>query len=151
MAGRKAIAITDRQFAVLSVLWGHGPATVRALIDRLPEGRDVPYTTVLGLLQTMEKAGLVEAEKDAPAHRYRPTLSRREATGRLLRDFLGRFFRGSATDLVLGLVDAEQLSPEQLRAIEAKLAASEADGAPGAVARGKGKDGRRGRTRRRES
>ena len=37
--------------------------------------------------------------------------------------FLSRFFHGSAEQLVLGLVDARQLAPDDLRAIEAKLAA----------------------------
>jgi predicted transcriptional regulator len=129
MAGRKAIAITDRQFEVLKVLWGRGPLTVRELMEHLPGGARQPYTTVLGLLQTMEKAGLVEHDKENQAHRYRPTLDERQATGHLLGDFLGRFFRGSASELVLGLVDAEQLSAEDLKAIEAKLQAREA-GAP---------------------
>ncbi|HEV3166720.1 MAG TPA: BlaI/MecI/CopY family transcriptional regulator [Isosphaeraceae bacterium] len=121
MAGRKVIAITDRQFDVLKILWEHGPATVRELIERLPSRDRLPYTTVLGLLQTMEKAGLLVHAKENQTHRYRPTLSQGEATRHLLADFLGRFFRGSAAELVLGLVDAEQLSPDDLREIEAKL------------------------------
>ena len=123
MAGRKAIAITDRQFAVLRVLWAAGPLTVRELIDRLPEGDRPPYTTMLGLLQSMEKGGLVVPDKDGQAHRYRPTLTERAATANLLADFLGRFFHGSAERLVLGLVDADQIDPAALRAIEARLAA----------------------------
>ena len=54
MAGRKTIALTDRQFAVLRILWEAGPLTVRELMERLPRGDRQPYTTVLGLLQTME-------------------------------------------------------------------------------------------------
>lgn len=123
MAGRKAIAITDRQFAVLRVLWASGPLTVRELIEHMPGGDQQPYTTVLGLLQSMEKAGLVAHEKEAQSHRYRPTLTEREATKNLLSDFLGRFFSGSAERLVLGLVDARELDPETLKAIEARLAA----------------------------
>jgi predicted transcriptional regulator len=122
MAGRKTIAITDRQFAVLQVLWACGPLTVRELMGHLPRGDRQPYTTVLGLLQGMEKAGLVVHEKEAQAHRYRPTLTEREATTNLLSDFLGRFFHGSAERLVLGLVDARQIDPEALKAIEARLA-----------------------------
>jgi predicted transcriptional regulator len=122
MAGRKALAITERQFAVLRVLWEHGPLTVRGLMEYLPGGDRQPYTTVLGLLQNMEKASLVGHEKEGLTHRYRPTVSRQEATGSLLSDFLARFFHGSAEQLVLGLVDAEQLAPEDLRAIEARLA-----------------------------
>src|SRR5258708_7840531 len=119
MAGRKVLAITDRQFAALRVLWEHGPLTVRGLMVHLPRGDRQPYTTILGLLQSMEKAGLVEHDKEGLTHRYRPTVSRREGTGSLLSDFLARFFHGSAEQLVLGLVDAQQLAPEDLRAIEA--------------------------------
>ncbi len=130
MAGRKTIAITDRQFAALRVLWSSGPLTVRELMDHLPGGIRQPYTTVLGLLQSMEKAGLVQHEKELQTHRYRPTLTEREATGNLLSDFLGRFFHGSAERLVLGLVDANQIGPEALKAIEARLATSTEPVAP---------------------
>ena len=123
MAGRKAIAITDRQFAALRVLWGCGPLTVRELMGRLPRGDSQPYTTVLALLQGMEKAGLVVHEKEAQTHRFRPTLSEREATTNLLSDFLHRFFHGSAERMVLGLVDAQKLDPQTLKLIEARLAA----------------------------
>jgi predicted transcriptional regulator len=125
MAGRKQVAITERQFEVLRLLWEHGPLTVRELRQRLPRGGELPYTTVLGLLQGMEKAGLVTHNAESPAHRYRPLVSEREATRHLLGDFLARFFRGSAAELVLGLVDARHLKPEDLREIEAKLAESE--------------------------
>jgi predicted transcriptional regulator len=121
MAGRKALAITDRQFAALGVLWDQGPLTVRQLMEHLPGGERQPYTTVLGLLQNMEKAGLVRHLEEGQAYRYVPAVSRQEATGALLRDFVARFFRGSAEALVLGLVDTRELSPEDLRDIEARL------------------------------
>jgi predicted transcriptional regulator len=131
MAGRKVLAITDRQFAVLRVLWQHGPLTVRELMEQLPRGDRQPYTTVLGLLQCMEKAGLVEHDKEGLTHRYRPVVSRQEATGSLLSDFLAKFFHGSAEQLVLGLVDARQLAPNELSAIESKLAAMAREVPPG--------------------
>ena len=131
MAGRKVLAITDRQFAALRVLWEHGPLTVRGLMEHLPRGEKQPYTTVLGLLQAMEKAGLVAHEKEGQTHRYRPAVSREEATGNLLGDFLSRFFHGSAEQLVLGLVDSRQLDPDALRAIEAKLAERSAEAPKG--------------------
>jgi predicted transcriptional regulator len=129
MAGRKTLAITDRQFSVLKILWERGPLTVRELMEHLPGGDKQPYTTVLGLLQTMEKAGLATHQKESLTHRYAPSVSRKEATGHLLTDFVARFFRGSAEALILGLVDAQQLSPGDLREIEAKLERSPDDGA----------------------
>lgn len=127
MAGRKTLAITDRQFAALQVLWEQGPLTVRQLMEHLPRGGRQPYTTVLGLLQNMEKAGLVTHCEEGLTYRYAPALSRHEATGELLRDFLARFFRGSAEALVLGLVDTQELAPAELREIEAKLSQAAPD------------------------
>jgi predicted transcriptional regulator len=125
MAGRKTLAITDRQFEALHVLWDRGPLTVREIMGYLPRGRRQPYTTVLGLLQNMERAGLVTHEEEGTTYRYRPATSRRQATQTLLRDFVGRFFRGSAEALVLGLVDADELDPKTLRNLHAKLAQTE--------------------------
>jgi predicted transcriptional regulator len=128
MAGRKTLAITDRQFSILQVLWEQGPLTVRELMEHTPRGDKQPYTTMLGFLQNMEKAGLVEHDEEGLTYRYRASLSRQNATGTLLRDFLARFFRGSAEDLVLGLVDSAALSARELAAIEAKVKAA---GKPG--------------------
>lgn len=121
MAGRKTLAMTDRQFAILQMLWEQGPLTVRELLAHLPGGEGQPYTTALGMLQTMEKAGLVRHEEEGLTYRYAAEVSRQTAQGTLLRDFVARFFRGSAEDLVLGLVDANELSANDLRAIEARL------------------------------
>ena len=148
MAGRKALALTERQFAVLQVLWERGPLTVRELMEHLPGGERQPYTTVLGLLQNMEKAGLVTHTEEGVTYRYVPALTRRDATATLLRDFVARFFRGSAEALVLGLVDSRELSPDELRDIEARVqqgpAAGRPAGAPsGAKGKSSGTSGRR--------
>ncbi len=134
MAGRKVLAITERQFAVLRVLWERGPLSARALMAYLPRGERQPYTSVLGLLQVMEKEGLVDHEKLGVVHVYRAAVSRREATGNLLSDFLAKFFHGSAEQLIVGLVDGNTLTSDELRAIEGRVAAAE--GARNAGAKG---------------
>lgn len=127
MAGRKTLAITDRQYAILRILWAEGPLTVRELTAHLPGGESQPYTTVLGMVQNMEKAGLVTHSKEGAAHRYRAAVGEQETTRKLVRDFVNRFFRGSAEALVAGLVDAEALTPDDLRELEAKLAEAESE------------------------
>jgi predicted transcriptional regulator len=127
VAGRKTLAITERQYQLLQILWDRGPLTVRELMKHLPRGERQPYTTALGLVQNMERQGLLGHEKEGLTHRYVPLVERGEMTGRLVKDFLNRFFGGSAEALVLGLVDAEALSPAELCALEARLSAGETD------------------------
>ena len=138
MAGRKEIAITDRQFAVLEVLWEQGPLSVRQLMEHLPGKGRQPYTTVLGMLQNMEKAGLVtHDEATGNGYQYRPLIDKKEATGTLLHDFVRRFFRGSVEALVAGLVDSEAVSPDELREIDRRLAQAEQPKAPAKPTRAK--------------
>jgi len=125
VAGKKTLAITDRQYRLLGILWERGPLTVRELMTEIPQGQKQPYTTVLGMLQNMEKAGLVAHDKEGLTYRYRPAVTEQETTRKLLRDFLNRFFGGSAEQLVLGLVDAEELSSSDLRELESNLSQSE--------------------------
>jgi len=128
MAGKKTLALTDRQYAVLELLWEHGPMTVRETLVHLPKG--TPYTTALGLFQTMERAGLVTAEKNGAAHRYVPAANRKDTTRTLLRDFARRFFRGSASRLALGLVEAGELTSKDLRELESLLPSQGAPSSP---------------------
>lgn len=124
MVRQKQLAISERQFEVLTLLWEHGPMTVRELRERLPREGELPYTTVLALLQVMERAGLVAHEAENQAHRYRPLLTEQEGVTRLLSDFVRRFFRGAANKLVLGLIDSRQLSLADLRDLEAEFEAA---------------------------
>jgi predicted transcriptional regulator len=119
MPGKKGLALTDRQYRLLELLWRHGPMTVRDALAHMPEG--TPYTTALGLFQNMEKAGLVRAEKEAGAHRYAPVPDRHQATADLLRDFVSRFFGGSAKRLAIGLIEAGELRPEELKRLQEEL------------------------------
>ena len=73
MPRRKQLAITERQFEMLSLLWEHGPMTVRELLDRLERQQPLPYTTVLGLLQNMERAGLATHDGNSGRPTERPT------------------------------------------------------------------------------
>lgn len=121
MVGRKPMAISERQFAVLRILWTHGPLTVREIAGHFSGREPIPYTTVLGLLQNMEKAELVDHVEEGTTYRYRPRVTEKRATKVLLKDFITRFFKGSSEALLHGLVSSDQVSIETLRALEREL------------------------------
>ena len=47
------------ELQVLAVLWDKGPSSVRAVLEAMPDGKDRAYTTVLSVMQVLEKKGLV--------------------------------------------------------------------------------------------
>ena len=75
---------SDLELQVLSVLWEIGPATVRQLRRAMPDGKKRAYTTVLSVLQVMEKKRLVTHDRQGMTHVYRPTVRRRQVLGPLL-------------------------------------------------------------------
>jgi predicted transcriptional regulator len=86
-------------------------------------GPDRPgYTGVLKLLQNMFAKGLVRRTAKDNAHIYEasePARMKRQLLGDLVR----RVFAGSASQLVLHLLEDEKASPEEIAEIRRMLAA----------------------------
>ena len=60
---------------VLSVLWGRGASTVREVMEAMPDGKARAYTTILSVLQVMEKKGLLSHVAEGNAHVYQARVS----------------------------------------------------------------------------
>ena len=113
----------ELQLAVLNVLWTRGHATVRDVLASLPPGRTPAYTTVLSVLQNLEKRGLVthNAENGSRMFSYRPLITAHDARADILQDVLQRLFAGSPTLLVTHLLRTEGFTLEELRGIKAVI------------------------------
>lgn len=62
MARRKSPGPTDRELAILGVLWAKGPSTVREVHEALDQDAQTGYTTTLKLMQIMVEKGLLVRE-----------------------------------------------------------------------------------------
>lgn len=75
--------------AVLEVLWDRAaPCLVRDVVDALAD-RDLAYTTVMTVLDRMEKKGVVRRERDGRAWRYEPAATRDSYVAQQMLDALG--------------------------------------------------------------
>ncbi len=119
MARRKTAGPTDRELAILSVLWERGPSTVREVHEALhQEDQDeTGYTTTLKLMQIMVEKGSLVREDDGRRHIYRPALSEERTQKQLVQDLLDRVFAGSAEKLVMRALSARKVSPNELKRI----------------------------------
>ncbi len=121
MAGRKSSVINGREFAVLKLVWEHGPLTVRQIREHLTTDEEIPYTSVLTLLQLMEQKGFLRHKREGKTYRYSARKTRQTMTRTLLRDFIARFFDGSPEALVLGLAESSAIEPEVWEELQAEL------------------------------
>jgi predicted transcriptional regulator len=137
MARKKTPGPTDRELAILGVLWEKGPSTVREVHEALDQDAQTGYTTTLKLMQIMVEKGLLVRESDQPAesseprpdapaanrrgHVYRPALSEERTQKDLIQDLLNRVFAGSAAKLVMRALSAGKVPPKELKRIRAML------------------------------
>jgi len=121
MARKKTLGPTDRELAILGVLWDKGPSTVREVHEALKQEEETGYTTTLKLMQIMVDKGLLVREDGGRRHIYRPTVSEERTQKELIGDLLDRVFAGSAEKLVLRALSAKKVSPKELKRIRQML------------------------------
>jgi len=127
----KAQKPSELELQVLSVLWDAGPSTVREVRKALPDGKTRAYTTVLSVLQVMEKKGLVTHKPRGRAHVYHATVTRGEALHPMLRGLVDNVFGGSASAAVQHLLQGSDVGEADLSEIRELLDRLERDGGEG--------------------
>jgi BlaI family transcriptional regulator, penicillinase repressor len=113
---------TKSELEILQVLWQHGPGTVRFVNDRLNEDRrEVQYASTLKLMQIMAEKGLLIRDESEVRHIYSPASEEYKTKSLLLDKFVDTLFDGSASRLVLHLLDNKKTSQKELDEIRQLL------------------------------
>lgn len=125
MAKKKISFVEPAEFElqVLGTLWEHGPGTVRQVMERLSDGKERAYTSVLSVMQVMQKKGLlaVADEREGLAHIFKPLVSREQVAVPLLRGLVTRIFGGSTRTAMQHLLNTEAVDSNEIDAMRAML------------------------------
>lgn len=105
---------TDVELKILGVLWQHGPCTVRQVHEALAAERDTGYSTTLKMMQVMKGKGLVTRDELVRPQVYQAAETREQTQLQMLDDLAQRAFGGSAAKLVMRMLSADRVSPEDL-------------------------------------
>lgn len=122
--------ITTAELKVLKVLWNIEQGTVREVKEILEsEGDDSPaYTTVMTLMNQLAGKDVLAVDRSRQPFVYAPLVRRDQVQGQRLMQFVQQVFDGQAGELVARLVEEADLSPEDIKRIEAKIEAREKEG-----------------------
>lgn len=125
MAGRtRKTQLSELQLAVLRVLWRRGEATTAEVVADLAEERDLAHTTVATLLTRLEKRGVVGQRRESRTLIYRARMSEAEVQRSMVAGLVAALFAGDSAALVAHLVREDEVTPADLAAIRARLAAT---------------------------
>lgn len=113
---------TPRELEILKVLWEQGSASVRSVHQQMTTREpDLAFNTVQTMLRLMEGKGLVDHVEAGRSFVYTARFSRDETAKR----FLERVFDGVASQLVLSLLRAEQVSDDELDRMQRMIRAAQ--------------------------
>ncbi len=118
---------SDLEMQVLSVLWEHGPCTVRQILERLPDGKQRAYTTVLTVMQGMSRKKLVTHTQNGAAHVYHPAVRQDEVVRPVMQTLLRNVFGGDPSRVVQALLDSTQVSEDEMNEIRKLIDSASGD------------------------
>jgi len=106
--------LTPQELEIMKVVWSRGDATVRDVYEALLERRQIAYTTVMTMMNVLEKKGHLRKNEDGRSFVYRPTRPQGQVVGSMVREFVDRVFGGSAEPLLLHLVEDRRVTADEL-------------------------------------
>ena len=119
MKKKKSELLTEVELEFMNELWAIGEGTVRDVLDRLPDDRDLAYTSGATILRILEQKDFVTSRKEGKTLVYKPTLAKDIYQTRSLKDLSMKLFDDTPASLVARLVDDETLTEEALGQIRA--------------------------------
>jgi predicted transcriptional regulator len=109
------------ELQVLSVLWREGSSSVHEVMEALPDQRQRAYTTVLSVLQSLERKNQVSKIRTGKANFYQALHPQEVVISRAANDFITNAFGGRLGEAVLAILSAGSLTPEEKINIEREL------------------------------
>jgi predicted transcriptional regulator len=106
---------TDGELEILDVLWRGGPLLLGDVCAALRENRDVATTTVATMLRVMHEKKLVRRRKGKGGYEWTAAVTPADAARGMIGKLVDRVFDGSALRLAAHLVEAGQLSDDELQ------------------------------------
>jgi predicted transcriptional regulator len=111
--------VSDAERQVLRALWQHGPGSVREVHARLKEAElDWARSTVVTLLQRLEKKGYVESDKSQFAFKFRAVVTRDELVRLRMSELADDLCDGQWEPLLLAFTQREKLKGRELAELQ---------------------------------
>ena len=118
MARPRSSFPTDLELVILKVLWREGPCTVEDVRAALAAvNRELTHSSVITVMNIMVKKQYLKREKQGRAFQYEACVSDKEINRGMLGSLVDRVFDGSATAMMLELLETADLDLDEIQKI----------------------------------
>ncbi len=109
--------LTPAQLEIMDLFWQQGELGVAQVWKLLVDRRSVARNTVQTMLTRLADRGWLRARTEGNAFYYRAARPRKSAISDLVSSLLDAAFSGSASGLVMNLLENHKLSPDEAKRI----------------------------------
>ena len=117
MNTQQTIRATEAELDILNILWTDGPATVRAIHDKLALKKDAGYTTTLKQMQVMLEKQLLSRKALGKTHVYTAIPNQQQTQKQIVQRMIDSVFNGSAMQMVMQALGNHKASNAELEMI----------------------------------
>jgi BlaI family penicillinase repressor len=121
MARQARPKLTSAQLEIMDLFWEHGELGVAQVWAYLSARRRVARNTVQTMLTRLVDKGWLQARAEGNAFLFRAARARKSALRGIIGQLLDTAFAGSASGLIMTLLEARPLSPHEAQRVRALI------------------------------
>jgi BlaI family penicillinase repressor len=112
--------LTDAEFEIMDIVWDERETTVNHVWETINRQRPTPLsrTTIQVQMNRLEDKKWLKHRKQGRTFYYYPTRQRDQTLESIVGEVHGRFFKGSATDLVQSLFKNLKISKAEIQRLK---------------------------------
>ena len=116
-----AITLTPHELDIMKLVWEREEATVRDVYEALRARRRIAYTSVLTMMNVLERKGHLRKRAEGRSFVYQAARPRGQVVRAMVREFVQRVFNGAAEPLLVHLLEDRRLNKAELEALARRV------------------------------
>ncbi len=113
--------LSELEHLVMQFLWNAGPSSAEQVRAGLSQRHPMKDATVRTILRRLEEKGYATHREEGRTYIYSGVERAENVAVRAIRQIADRFWGGSVTALVAGLVEQEEIDPRELKELARRL------------------------------
>lgn len=113
--------LTDVELELMTILWRLGEGSVADVIEQLPKGRDLAYTSVSTILRILEQKKVLKTRKEGRGHIYIPALGKSAYGAKAVKHVVDRVFEGTPVALVRQLLGSVKIGDDEIKELKSLI------------------------------